>query len=65
MTLTRDFKKTIVERVELDPAFAKELLDEAASLFQNGEIDAERLILRELIQATLAKQLHAGRDAPQ
>lgn len=32
MALTRDFKQTIAERVEGDPAFAKALLDEAASL---------------------------------
>ena len=33
MTLTRDFKQTVNERVERDPAFAKALLDEAATLF--------------------------------
>jgi hypothetical protein len=33
MVLTRDFKETIVARVKADPAFAKALLDEAASLF--------------------------------
>jgi DNA-binding phage protein len=32
MALTRDFKKTVVARVERDPAFAKALLDEAATL---------------------------------
>lgn len=53
MTLPRDFKKTVVERVERDPAFAKALLDEAASLFLSGEPDAARLILRELVNATL------------
>jgi len=34
MALTRDFKKTVVARVERDPAFAKALLDEAATLFR-------------------------------
>jgi hypothetical protein len=29
-TLARDFKLTVVERVERDPAFARALLDEAA-----------------------------------
>lgn len=53
MTLPRDFKKTVVERVERDPAFAKALLDEAASLFLSGEPDAARLILRELVNATV------------
>jgi hypothetical protein len=37
MALTRDFKRTVVERVRRDPAFAKALLDEAATLFLNGE----------------------------
>jgi hypothetical protein len=33
MALTRDFKQTLVERVRHDPAFARALLDEAATLF--------------------------------
>jgi len=33
MVLTRDFKHTMAERAERDPAFAKALLDEAATLF--------------------------------
>lgn len=53
MTLTRDFRQTVIERVERDPAFAKALLDEAATLFLNGEPDAARLILRDLVNATL------------
>ncbi len=42
MALTRDFKQTVVERVRRDPAFARALLDEAATLFLNGEPDAAR-----------------------
>ena len=53
MTLTRDFKQTIVERVKRDPDFAKALLDEAATLFLSGEPDAARLILRDLVNATV------------
>lgn len=53
MTLTRDFKQTVVARVERDPAFAKALLDEAATLFLSGEPDAARLILRDLVNATV------------
>jgi DNA-binding phage protein len=53
MTLTRDFKQTVVERVARDPDFAKALLDEAANLFLSGEPDAARLILRDLVNATL------------
>jgi DNA-binding phage protein len=63
MALTRDFKHTIVERVDRDPAFAKALLDEAATSFLNGEPDVARLILRDLVNATvgfeqLAKLTH-------
>lgn len=53
MTLTRDFKQTVVERVERDPDFAKALLDEAATLFLSGDPDAARLILRDLVNATV------------
>jgi DNA-binding phage protein len=53
MTLTRDFKQTVVERVQRDPASAKALLDEAATLFLSGEPDTARLILRDLVNATV------------
>ena len=53
VALTRDFKQTIVERVKRDPAFAKALLDEAATLFLNGEPQTARLILRDLVNATV------------
>lgn len=53
MALTRDFKRTIVERVQRDPEFARALLDEAATLFLNGEADAARLALRDLVNATV------------
>lgn len=53
MALTRDFKQTVVERVQRDPAFGKALLDEAATMFLNGEPDTARLILRDLVNATV------------
>lgn len=53
MALTRNFKQTVVERVERDPAFAKALLDEAATLFLSNEPETARLILRDLVNATL------------
>jgi DNA-binding phage protein len=53
MALTRNFKQTVVERVRRDPAFARALLDEAATLFLNGEPDTARLILRDLVNATV------------
>ena len=53
MALTRDFKHTIIQRVQRDPAFAKAMLDEAATLFLNGEPDTARVILRDLVNATV------------
>jgi DNA-binding phage protein len=53
MALSRDFKHTVVERVQREPAFAKAMLDEAATLFLNGEPDTARLILRDLVNATV------------
>jgi len=53
MTLSRDFKQTVVQRVQRDPAFAKAMLDEAATLFLNGEPEPARLILRDLVNATV------------
>lgn len=53
MALTRDFKQTVVERAQRDPEFAKAMLDEAAMLFLNGEPETARLILRDLVNATV------------
>mgnify|MGYP001203797793 CR=1 len=53
MALSRDFKQTVVARVKCDPAFAQALLDEAVSLLLNGEPDAAKLILRDLVNATI------------
>lgn len=53
MALTRSFKQTVNERVERDPQFAKALLDEAATLFLSGEPETARLILRDLVNATI------------
>lgn len=65
MALTRNFKRTVVERVERDPEFAKALLDEAATLFLGGEPETARLILRDLVNATLGfEQLASLTDKP-
>jgi DNA-binding phage protein len=53
MALTRDYKQTVVERVERDPQFAAALLDEAATLFLSGEPETARVILRDLVNATI------------
>lgn len=53
MVITRDYKDTINERVDKDPAFTAALLDEAVTLFLNGEPDVARLVLRDLVNATV------------
>ena len=53
MTLTRNFKKTVIQRVQGDSSFAQALLDEAATLFLNGEPETARLVLRDLVNATI------------
>lgn len=53
MALTRDFKQTVVERAKRDPAFGKALFDEAMSLLAQGEPEAARLVLRDLVNATV------------
>jgi DNA-binding phage protein len=63
MTLTRDFKETVIARIQTDPAFAPALLDEVVRLFLNGEPDTAKLILRDLVNATvgfesLAEDIH-------
>ena len=53
MALTRNFKETVANRVARDPAFAKALLDEAATLFLNGDPHTARLVLRDLVNASI------------
>jgi hypothetical protein len=53
MALTRNFKKTVVARVERDSAFAEALLDEAATLNRSNEPETARVILRDLVNVTL------------
>src|SRR5450755_1404668 len=64
MALTRNFKKTVVARVERDPAFAKALLDEAATLFLSDEPETARVILRDLVNSMLGVQQLAQFRSP-
>lgn len=65
MALTRKFNQTVIERVERDPEFAKALLDEAATLFLSDEPETARLILRDLVNATVGfEQLAVLTDKP-
>ena len=53
MALTRDYMEKVNKRVKQDPELAKALLDEATSLFLNGEPETARLILRDLVNSTI------------
>ncbi|MEO7954048.1 MAG: transcriptional regulator [Polaromonas sp.] len=65
MALTRNFKETVIQRVQDDSSFAQALLDEAATLFLNGEPETARLILRDLVNATIGfEQLAALTSKP-
>jgi DNA-binding phage protein len=63
MALTRNYRHTVIERIQRDPPFARALLDEAAAVFLRGEPAVARLTLRDLVHATvgfesLAAELH-------
>jgi DNA-binding phage protein len=63
--LTRKFRETVVARMEREPRFVRALLDEALTLFLNGEPDAAKLLLRDLINATLGfEELARRTDKP-
>lgn len=65
MALTRDFKETVKARAARDPAFARALFDEAATAFLNGEPETARLILRDLVNASVGfEALAAETDKP-
>lgn len=53
MVLTSDFKEAVRARASRDPAFATAMLDEAATLFLNSEPQTARLILRDLVNASV------------
>ncbi len=51
--LSIGYNETINARLHNDPDYATALLDEAISLFLNGEPNAARLILRDIVNATV------------
>lgn len=53
MNIRQTSRTTVIQRVQADEAFAQALLDEAATLFLNGEPETVRLILRDLVNATI------------
>ncbi len=53
MALTRDFKKTVLARVQADPKFRNALLKEGIETMLAGDVDSGKAILRDYIKATV------------
>lgn len=51
--LTRTGTESVQQRAHSDASFVQALLDEAATLFLNGEPETARLIVRDLVNATM------------
>lgn len=63
--LTVDSSATVQARIKADPEFAEALLREATDMFLNGEAEAARLLLREVVNATVGfEQLAATTNRP-
>ena len=56
MTLTKDFRETVQERAQRDPAFRKALLQEGIECLLAGDIDTGKAVLRDYINATIGFQ---------
>ena len=54
MTLTKDFKETIMARAKKDKKFCEALLSEAITELLAGDVDAGKAILRDYINATVS-----------
>ena len=63
MALTRDFREIVMARVRRDPRFRESMLNEAVNACLEGELDAGKAMLRDLVNATigfeeLARRVH-------
>lgn len=53
MALTRNFKETVLARVQADPQFRDALLKEGIETLLAGDVDSGKTILRDYIKATV------------
>ena len=53
MALTREYRKTVVERIKRDPHFAKALFAEAVNALLDGETEEGLSMLRDLVHAAI------------
>jgi DNA-binding phage protein len=56
MALTRDFKESVRDRAQSDPAFRAALMSEAIELLLSGDVETGRALLRDYINATIGFQ---------
>jgi hypothetical protein len=56
MALTKDFRETIRERAQREPAFRCALLQEAVEQMLSGDIDTGKALVRNYINATVGFQ---------
>ena len=53
MTLTRDFKVTVREPLQRDPAFREALLTEAVDCLLSSDVETGKSLLRDYVNATM------------
>jgi DNA-binding phage protein len=68
MALTREYKATVMARLQRDPKFAQAIYAEAVNALLEGELDEGLALLRDLVHAgitfkTLAEQTGLGEKA--
>ena len=53
MALTRDFKVTVLERLQRDPGFREALLTEAVDCLLSSDVETGKSLLRDYVNATI------------
>ena len=56
MPLTKDFRDTIRERAQQEPAFRRALLQEAIELMLTGDVTTGKALIRNYVNATVGFQ---------
>lgn len=60
MALTRDFKVTVRERLQRDPAFREAFLTEAVDCLLASDVETGKSLLRDYVNATIGFGNSAG-----
>jgi DNA-binding phage protein len=53
MALTRDFRETIVAKIQRDPKFRQSMFTEAINAYLSGDTATGKAMLRDLVNATI------------